>query len=160
MAVVGWRLLWSNAWSFEMDSVCRTLLRLAPSSWQPRPHSMWLWRTSGPWCMSWAPRSLFRSPVNMKPARSVCVLKLTGRWQVGVCKQVLNRNGDGSVVNTPDSWLKGCGFESLQQQENFLFQGWLSVLTLVLISVPPPCYRSSTYKIPVILSEVHVAGYS
>ena len=36
-------------------------------------------------------------------------------------------------------WLKGCGFESLQEwKENFLLWGQLSVLTLILVSVPPP----------------------
>ena len=49
-----------------------------------------------------------------------------------------SRGRDGSVVTAPDSWLKGCGFESLlEQQENFLFQGWLSVLTLISVSIPP-----------------------
>ena len=53
--------------------------------------------------------------------------------------------GDSSAVRAPDSWLKGRGFESLQeQQENFLLQGQLSVLTLISVSVPPLCYRSST----------------
>ena len=34
-----------------------------------------------------------------------------------------------TVVRVPDSWLKGCRFESLQeQQENFLLRGRLSVL--------------------------------
>ena len=32
----------------------------------------------------------------------------------------------------------------LKQQENFLLQGRLSVLTFISVSVPPPCYRSST----------------
>ena len=51
---------------------------------------------------------------------------------------------DGSVGRAPDSWLKGHGFESQQeQQENFLLQGQLSVLTLISVSVPPLCYRSS-----------------
>ena len=54
------------------------------------------------------------------------------------------RDGDSSVVRAPDSWLKGRGFESLQEQrENFLLQGQLSVLTLISVSVPPPCYCSS-----------------
>ena len=54
-------------------------------------------------------------------------------------------SGDSSVVRAPDSWLKGRGFESLQERrENFLLQGQLSVLTLISVSVPPPCYRSST----------------
>ena len=51
--------------------------------------------------------------------------------------------GDSSVVRAPDSWLKGRGFESLQERrKNFLLQGRLSVLTLISVSVPPPCYRS------------------
>ena len=54
-------------------------------------------------------------------------------------------SGDGSVVRAPDSWLKGRGFESLlERRENFLLQGQLSVLTLISVSVPPPCYCSST----------------
>ena len=53
--------------------------------------------------------------------------------------------GGSSVVRAPDSWLKGRGFESLlERRENFLLQGRLSVLTLISVSVPPPCYRSST----------------
>ena len=51
---------------------------------------------------------------------------------------VATRSGDSSVVRVPDSWLKGCGFKSLQQeQENFLLQGRLSVLTLISVSVHP-----------------------
>ena len=54
-------------------------------------------------------------------------------------------HGDSSVVRAPDSWLKGRGFESLlERRENFLLQGRLSVLTLISVSVPPPCYHSST----------------
>ena len=53
--------------------------------------------------------------------------------------------GDSSVVRAPDSWLKGRGFESLLEwRENFRLQGRLSVLTLISVSVPPPCYHSST----------------
>ena len=53
--------------------------------------------------------------------------------------------GDSSVVRAPDSWLKGRGFESLlERRENFVLQGRLSVLTLISVSVPPPCYHSST----------------
>ena len=60
--------------------------------------------------------------------------------------------GDSSVVRAPDSWLKGRGFESLQDRRDFFLsfflsfflQGRLSVLTLISISVPPPCYCSST----------------
>ena len=53
--------------------------------------------------------------------------------------------GDSSVVTAPDSWLKGHGFESLLEwRDNFLLQGRLSVLTLISVSIPPPCYHSST----------------
>ena len=49
---------------------------------------------------------------------------------------------DSSVVRASDSWSKGPGFESRQERrENFLLQGQLSVLTLISVSVPPPCYR-------------------
>ena len=52
---------------------------------------------------------------------------------------------DSSVVRAPDLWLKGRGFESLLEQwENFLLPGRLSVLTLISVSVPPLCYHSST----------------
>ncbi len=58
---------------------------------------------------------------------------------------VISGGGDSSVVRAPDSWLKGRGFESLlEQRENFLLQGRLSVLTLISVSIPPPCYHSST----------------
>ena len=54
-------------------------------------------------------------------------------------------SGDGSVVRASDSSSKGLGFESRQERrENFLLQGHLSVLTVISVSVPPPCYRSST----------------
>ena len=44
------------------------------------------------------------------------------------------QGGDSSVVRAPDSWLKGRRFESLQKQcENFLLQGRLSMLTLILV---------------------------
>ena len=39
--------------------------------------------------------------------------------------------------------------------EKFILQGQLSVLTLISLSVPPPCYCSSPWKILVILPKVH-----
>ena len=55
--------------------------------------------------------------------------------------------------------LKGRGFESLQERRgNFLLRGQPSVLTLISVSVLPPCYRSSTSKIPVILPKVQVTA--
>ena len=53
--------------------------------------------------------------------------------------------GDSSVVKAPDSRLKGRGFESQQEwREYFLLRDQLSVLTFISVSVPPPCYHSST----------------
>ena len=49
-------------------------------------------------------------------------------------------------------------FYERERRENFILQGQLSVLTLISVSVPPPCYRSSTYKIPVILPKVQVTA--
>ena len=60
--------------------------------------------------------------------------------------------GDSSVVRAPDSWSKGLLFESRQERrENCFLQGQPSVLTVISVTVPSPCYRNSTWKIPVIL---------
>ena len=56
--------------------------------------------------------------------------------------------------------VHGPGIEPQERQENFLLQGQLSVLALISVSVPPPCYCSSTWKTPVIPPKVQVAGYS
>ena len=49
----------------------------------------------------------------------------------------------GSVVTAPDTCSNGPGFESPQERrESFLLQGQLSVLTLISVTVPPPCYCS------------------
>ena len=69
-------------------------------------------------------------------------------WKVKYQPSKLNSKGggDSSVVRAPDSWLKGRGFESLlERRENFLLQGRLSVLTLISVSIPPPCYHSNSY---------------
>ena len=47
-----------------------------------------------------------------------------------------------------------------ERRENFLLQSQLCVLTLYLVSVPPPCYGSGTLKTPVILPKVQVAGHT
>ena len=68
-----------------------------------------------------------------------------GGYKRNACCLLQRGGGDSSVVRAPDSWLKGRGFESLlERRENFLLQGRLSVLTLISVSVPPPCYHSST----------------
>ena len=52
---------------------------------------------------------------------------------------------DSLLVSVPNSWLKGCEFESQQKQrENFILQSQLCVLTLYSVSVSSQCYRSGT----------------
>ena len=84
-----------------------------------------------------------RQPVDWGPLHSTW-LSFTDIKTL-LTRAVWNGGRDSSVVRAPDSWLKGRGFESLlERRENFLLQGRLSVLTLISVSVPPPCYRSST----------------
>ena len=66
--------------------------------------------------------------------------------------------GDSSVTRAPDS--ERSRVRTLQdRRENFLLQGRLFVLTLISVSVLPPCYRSSTQtEILVILSAKSAGG--
>ena len=121
------------------------------------PHWQTTTRTPPPWGAPPVPRRPWLTftcrPKRLKslPTSSWYEWRVTGSYG----------DGDSSVVRTPDLWLKGPGFKSLQGRwENFLLQGQLSVLTLISVSFPPPFYRSSTFKIPVILPKVQVAGYS
>ena len=53
------------------------------------------------------------------------------------------------LLRAPDSWLKGRGFESLQERRyKFIVQGQLSVLLFCRVSVSPPCYAVAckTYR--------------
>ena len=52
------------------------------------------------------------------------------------------------------------GSEKGKEGHNNRIHSQFSVLTLISVNVPTPCYRSSTEKIPVILPAVQVAGYS
>ena len=83
------------------------------------------------------------------------------------------QNFDSGLLLVPEGHAQGAGIAQwLQRQihdqkvtgsspsKNFLVQGKLSVLAPILVSIPPKCYCSSTYKILVILPEVQVAGYS
>ena len=88
------------------------------------------------------------------------LFRLKGGGVSGLLNKVIRRTkflrrwggGGGGGKREIAQWLerrtrdrKGCGFESLlERRENFLLQGQLSVLTLISVSVPPPCYRSST----------------
>ena len=66
-----------------------------------------------------------------------------------------------SMVRAPDSWWEGRGFESRQERrENVLLLDQLSVLTLISVSIPSPCYHSSTQKIQAMLPKMQLAGYS
>ena len=70
-----------------------------------------------------------------------------------------NIGSNSLLVGVPDSWLKGCKFESWQeQQENFLSR--VKCVRSYLVSVPPLCYRSGMQKTPVILPKVQVEGYT
>ena len=63
-------------------------------------------------------------------------------WQDHVWHTSTGRNGEST-------WLKGPGFKSLQERrKNFLRQSQLPVLTLISVSVPPPCCRSSMCRDP------------
>ena len=63
-------------------------------------------------------------------------------------QSVKQGGGDSSVVRAPDSWSKGCGFESLlERRENFLLQGQLSVLTLIRYPFHP-CVTAVAHKRP------------
>ena len=58
---------------------------------------------------------------------------------------VLSYSRDSSVVRAQNLESKGHGFESPQERrKNFLLKSQLSVLTRISVSVPPPCYPSST----------------
>ena len=55
-----------------------------------------------------------------------------------------SRSGDSSVVRAPGPWSNGPQVRIPEEAAGeCLLQGQLSVLTLILVSVPPPCYGSS-----------------
>ena len=67
---------------------------------------------------------------------------------------------DSLLVRAPDSWSKGCEFESQQEwQGNFLLQSRLCVLTLIQCPFHPQVTPVAC-KRPVILPKVQVAGYA
>ena len=121
MTSVTW--LWFLEWIF-MTSV--TWLWFQPMRMLASPVT-WIWFLE--WILMTSVMWLYSQP--MRIADTISDMTMRGR--------------DSSVVRAPNSWLKGRGFESPQERrENFLLQGRLSVLTLISVSVPPPCYRSST----------------
>ena len=69
----------------------------------------------------------------------------TGLWRAVVRAVCVLERFSADVVYSEVVYLTRRGFESLQEgRENFLLQGQFSVLTLISVSVAPPCYRSST----------------
>ena len=56
-------------------------------------------------------------------------------WGAGIVQWLERRTRDRKVPGSSPG---------KERRENFLLQGQLSVLTLISVSVPPPCYRSST----------------
>ena len=77
---------------------------------------------------------------------------------VCVCVSVLTtatKRFNKDIVDVAVSFVK----VFCQRQQLLKIQA-LSVLSLISVSIPPQCYHSSTYKTPVILTKVQVAGYS
>ena len=78
--------------------------------------------------------------------REISSLKPVLNW-ANVCSPNILRTLRRTMIysHTSESRSKGLGFGSPQdQRDNFLLLGQLSVLALISVSVPPPCYRSST----------------
>ena len=76
-----------------------------------------------------------RFSASMAPCCELQGVKYTVEW-------------DSSVVRAPDLWLKGCGFKSLPERRDKIFlRGQLSVLTLILVSIPPPCYHKRSLSL-------------
>ena len=62
------------------------------------------------------------------------------KWVIGVWLEP-----ESLVGRAPDSWSKGCDFESRQKRrENFSFSELTFCADFYLASVPTPCYRSGT----------------
>ena len=79
-----------------------------------------------------------------------CVIKHLRVYQCVYTYNYILRGGTAQ-------WLERLSYDGLY----FLLQYRLSVLALISVSVPSPCYRSSgTEKIRAILTKVKVAGYS
>ena len=73
---------------------------------------------------------------------ALCIQPPSSFHLLGFCSQQQQQQWGVGMAQ----WLeRRPGFESRQERrENFLFQSQLSVLTLISVSVPPRCYRSST----------------
>ena len=64
---------------------------------------------------------------------------------VSVKRKNMHSSWIAQWYSATDSWSNDLGFESRQERwENILLQGQLSVLTLISVSLPLLCFRSST----------------
>ena len=79
-----------------------------------------------------------RGDMYTKISTETCKLHLRPRASEG--------GGDSSVVRANGLVIERSRVSNplLERRENFILQGRLSVLTLISVSVPPPCYHSST----------------
>ena len=122
--------------TFRINLGLTRLLPLTNIYFQSKGQQMhsWQWHEGSAWWVSCVmPYLRLKSLLWISDLTTADTLHVrTGSW-------------DSSVVRVPASWSKGCRLESWrEQQENFLLQGQLSVLSLVLVSVPLLCYPSST----------------
>ena len=157
--------LWSNCWGMFILFLCYSQVKLSDKLLQPHSTADGAeWEQilakaksstteSGLHIDSWPLQVLgfqriLRSQILCIPYKSPSAKTINQSfWCLYTHKKITygHGGGDSSVVRAPDSWLKSRGFESLlERRENFLLQGRLSVLTLISVSVPPPCYHSST----------------
>ena len=118
-----------------------------PATFQSRVRRSNHWSIPAPWHV--ASLTLHFSAWSVRWNCRAMRLSVTFRYNIprfcNTVRVAWNGGGESLVVRAPDLWLKGLGFESLlERRENFLLHGRLSVLTLISVSVPPPCYRGST----------------
>ena len=92
--------------------------------------------------VTWKPRRSAKTQADLKTEKVCKYFHCQGLHggSANTCIFILDgeEGGDSSVVRAPDSWLKGRGFESLQERrESFLLQGQLFVLTYFGIRSTP-----------------------
>ena len=133
------RNLWQQVWDSYVNDARYTVYLPAQMPCWENSYWIFLWGIGG------------KRGGGSKSLYMTCTTSMSTQWcwWCLAAEPLLDENllggGDSSVVRTPDSWLKGHGFKSLQERwETFLLQGQLSVLTLISISVPPLRYCSST----------------
>ena len=90
-----------------------------------------------------------------------CWAYFSSVWYVIWERKIYVHSRNSSVVRAPDSCRKVAGSSPCRSGRRIIFSRVdFFVLTLILVSVPSLCCRSSTSKILVMLPKVQVAGYS